>query len=93
MRLLREKPWMFGVRYVLPMVVIVVGVVLMLGGGEDNLLGGAGIVSAGAAIYLVNFLFRIGASGDDERQREQQAREHFDRHGHWPDQAPKHQDR
>jgi len=83
---------MFAVRYLLPLVVIVAGIVIMFGGGEDNLLGGAGIVSAGAAIYLVNFLFRIGASGDADRQREQQAREHFDRHGRWPDQAPKRRD-
>jgi hypothetical protein len=77
---------MFAVRYVLPAVVILVGVVIMFGGGENNLLGGAGIVSAGAAIYLINFLFRIGASGDAERDAEARAREHFEQHGHWPDQ-------
>jgi len=80
---------MFALRYALPGLVIVAGVVIMLGGGEDNLLGGAGIVSAGAAIYLVNFLFRLGASGDAERRAEAQAREHFEKHGHWPDQQPK----
>ncbi len=54
-------------------------------GSETELEGGASILSAGLAIYFINWLFRIGASGDLERDREDAAREHFDRHGRWPD--------
>jgi len=71
-------------RYGLPAVVTVGGLVVMFSGGENNTLGGAGIVSAGLAIYFVNWLFRIGAKGDREREREERAREHFDEHGSWP---------
>ncbi len=78
-------PVMFALRYVLPAVVTVIGVVLMAMGGETNVLGGAGFVSAGLAIYLINWLFRAGASGDREREREDAAREYFDAHGRWPD--------
>ncbi len=71
-------------RYVLPAVVVVAGIVVMAFGGETDLEGGGGIVSAGLAIFFINWLFRAGASGDREREREDRAREYFDRHGHWP---------
>jgi hypothetical protein len=75
-------------RYVLPGAVVVAGLVVMALGSETDLEGGGGIVSAGLAIFFVNWLFRTGAAGDLERQREDEAREYFDRHGHWPDQRP-----
>ena len=74
----------FGVRYVLPALATVVGIAIMALGGENNLEGGASIVSAGLAIYFVNWLFRIGAQGDRERDVEDAAREHYRRHGQWP---------
>jgi hypothetical protein len=72
-------------RYVLPAVVVLAGLVVMSLGGEAELEGGAAIVSAGLAIYFLNWLFRAGVAGEGEREREDQAREYFDRHGHWPD--------
>jgi hypothetical protein len=76
------------VRYVLPGVVIVAGVIVMSLGGEADLEGGAGIVGAGIAIFAVNWLIRVSAAGDRERDREQQARDFFDAHGRWPDEPP-----
>jgi hypothetical protein len=73
-----------GVRYVLPAVVTVAGVVVMAFGSETDLEGGASIVSAGLAIYFLNWLFRIGVTGDRERDAEQAAREYYKRHGRWP---------
>jgi hypothetical protein len=75
-------------RYVLPGAVVVAGLIAMALGSETDLEGGGGIVSAGLAIFFVNWLFRTGAAGDREREREDEAREYFDRHGHWPDQRP-----
>jgi hypothetical protein len=72
-------------RYVLPAAVILGGLIVMSLGGESELEGGAAIVSAGLAIYFLNWLFRAGVAGESERDREDQAREYFDRHGHWPD--------
>jgi len=76
---------MISIRYVLPLLVTLAGLVVMALGGENNLEGGAGIVSAGAAIYMVNWLFRAGATGDLEREREAAARDYFSEHGRWPD--------
>ncbi len=74
------------IRYGLPAAVVVGGAVVMAFGSEVDLEGGAGVISAGLAIYFVNWLFRIGASGDREREVEERAREYFTKHGRWPDQ-------
>jgi hypothetical protein len=80
-----RRGWLLpGIRYVLPVVVVTAGLVVMALGSESDLEGGASIVSAGLAIYFVNWLYRIGASGDRERDTEDRAREYFARHGHWP---------
>ncbi len=82
---LRPKGWLDVVRYVLPAVVVLGGLVVMSFGDENHLEGGAGIVSAGLAIFFVNWLFRAGVSGDREREAEEAARDYFERHGRWPD--------
>jgi hypothetical protein len=76
---------MVFVRYVLPAVVVAAGLIAMAFGTDISLEGGAGLVSAGLAIWLVNWLYRIGARGDAERDAEDRAREYFDRHGRWPE--------
>jgi hypothetical protein len=42
-------------------------------------------VGAGLALFLLNWLFRLGATGDKEREREDAAREYLAEHGRWPD--------
>ena len=80
------RRWLLiGVRYVLPAAVIIAGIVVMSLGSETDLEGGSGIVSAGLAIILVNWLFRAGIAGERQREREDAAREYFDRYGRWPD--------
>ena len=74
------------VRYWLPGIVIVGGIISLIVIGTDWALeGAAGVVGAGLAIFLVNFLYRIGASGDRERDEEEAARRYFDEHGRWPE--------
>jgi hypothetical protein len=73
-------------RYWLPAIVVAAGVAAMaLGPSDGGVEGGAAIVGAGLAIWAINILYRIGASGDRERDEEEQARDYFDRHGRWPD--------
>jgi hypothetical protein len=81
----RASTWLLtGIRYVLPAVVTLCGAVIMAFGSETDLEGGASIVSAGLAIYFLNWLYRIGVTGDRQRDTEEAAREYFARHGRWP---------
>ena len=75
------------IRYVLPAVIVLAGALMMaLTGPEDErYVAGGAMIGAGLAVALVNLMFRIGVAGDREREDEERAREHFDRHGRWPD--------
>jgi hypothetical protein len=73
------------VRYGVPALVVLAGLIAMCFGTDVSLEGGAGLVSAGLAIYFINWLFRIGVRGDAERDAEDRARDYFDRHGRWPE--------
>jgi hypothetical protein len=77
---------MFAVRYVLPVAFVVLGIVLYAidprGAGTEGLAMGLG---AAGAVLVLNLLFRIGVHGDQEREREEAARDYLARHGHWPD--------
>jgi hypothetical protein len=78
------------VRYGLGAAMVAGGVVLIVinpsGLGVD---GFAMAVGGGLSVLLINFLFRLGASGDRERQQEEDARTYFDEHGVWPDEEEK----
>ena len=50
--------------------------------------GWAMCVGSGLAVLLLNWLFRMGAKGDEERDAEESAREYLGTHGHWPDERP-----
>lgn len=73
------------VRYVLPSIVTFAGLVIMVaGGGDENWLeGGAAIVGAGLSIALLNWLHRVGISGEKARDKEDEEREFYDTHGYW----------
>jgi hypothetical protein len=62
--------------------------IVMAFGSEADLEGGAGIVSAGLAVYAMSWLYRASVDGDDAREEEEAARTYFDVHGRWPDEAP-----
>lgn len=61
-----------------------VAYIVVKGGTEASLHVGIPVFSAGASIWLLNFLYRVGVSGDHERTAEETAREFHDRHGRWP---------
>jgi len=78
------------IRIWLPVAIIVAGVVLVVarGGDETSWEGGAALWGAGLAVALLNWMYRFGVSGDRLREKEDEARRYFDRHGHWPDEPP-----
>jgi hypothetical protein len=90
---LPSTPFVLFLRWWLPAIVCLVGVAIAIvtkfdGEGLDAL---AAFVGAGSSIWLMNFLWRMGVSGEDERDKEAAARDFLTEHGHWPDEpAPDH---
>lgn len=69
---------------------VLAGIVLIvINPGGFGVEGFAMAVGAGLSVLLINFLFRLGVSGDREREREEKARRYFDEHGVWPDEETK----
>jgi hypothetical protein len=75
---------MLFVRWILPALICVGGLVAIIV-APDDAEAGAMIIGAGLSVWLLNFLYRVGVTGDRDRKREDDARAYFDRHGHWPD--------
>jgi hypothetical protein len=77
------------VRYVVPAAIILAGVLALI--VSDSLTGLEGFamgIGVAGSILLLNVLYRVGVSGDAERDREAEARDYFDEHGRWPDEQP-----
>lgn len=73
-------------RYGLPMILFVAGIALGFAFGWDltGVEACAAMWAAGASLFLMNLLMRMGISGDSDRDTEDEARAYFDRHGRWP---------
>lgn len=81
---------MIVVRYGIGAIMVLAGIVfIVVDPGGFGVEGFAMAVGGGLSVLLINFLFRIGVSGDREREQEEQARRYFDEHGVWPDEEPK----
>ena len=78
---------MIAVRYLLPLGIFLLGCALLLidGGGKTGWEGFFMATGAALSVLLLNWLFRLGAEGDLERDAEEAAREHMARTGRWPD--------
>ncbi len=77
------------IRYGIGAVMVTGGIVmLVLNPGGFGVDGFAMAVGGGLSVLMINFLFRLGAEGDLERQREEAARRYFDEHGVWPEDEP-----
>jgi hypothetical protein len=78
------------VRLWLPLAIIAGGFVVIVatGGSETGTEGGAGIIGAGLAVWLLNVMFRVGVQGEKDRDAEDEARDFYTEHGYWPDEAP-----
>jgi hypothetical protein len=72
-------------RYGIPALAVLAGIVAMCFGTQTSLVGGAGLIGAGLASWLIGWLYRVGVEGDSARDAEERARRHFERHGRWPD--------
>jgi len=74
------------VRWGVPLGLIVAGVLVLL---ETDIEGvGEALIAAAICTVIANLLFRFGFADQRDRDREEEAREFFDKHGHWPDEKP-----
>jgi hypothetical protein len=81
-----SSPLLRFTRHGIPALTVLAGVVAMCFGTDTSLVGGAGLIGAGIAIWLVAWLYRLGVQGDSARDAEERARQQFDRTGRWPQQ-------
>jgi len=81
---------LLALRYGIGAVMVVAGIVTLIvnpgGFGVDGFAMAAG---GGLSVLLINFLYRLGVSGDREREDEERARAYFDEHGEWPEEEVK----
>lgn len=81
----RQTRTELAVRYVLPGVIALAGVIVLIFNHSINGLEGfAMFIGVAGSILLLNVLYRIGVT-DVERDREERARVYYDEHGRWPD--------
>src|SRR5450755_4098832 len=64
-------------RYGIPALAVLAGIVAMCFGTATSLIGGAGLIGAGLASWLVSWLYRVGVEGDRARDAEERARRYF----------------
>lgn len=78
------KP-IYLLRYGLPIATAVAGIVIIVvGSGEIATTAGVVVIGVAFMVFIANVLARLTISSQDDRDREQEARETFIREGHWP---------
>ena len=76
----------------LPLAIAIAGVVLIILGGArtkgelGDSIASTGLVLVGVAVmvWMLNWLFRLSLGSNRDREREEEARRYYDRHGYWP---------
>jgi hypothetical protein len=85
-----SSPGMLVVRYGLGAVMILGGIVmLVISPASLGVDGFAMAVGGGLSVLLLNLLFRLSVSSEDDRAQEERARVYFDEHGEWPEEEPR----
>lgn len=70
-----------------PVLIAIAGLVaIVIGHGRTAAAGaGVGLVIVAIIVWMINWMYRMSVASNRERDREEEAREYFDRHGRWPD--------
>jgi hypothetical protein len=84
----RQRPsgLVLFLRYGLPILLFLAGIAVGFAYRWDltGVEACVAMFAAGASLFLMNLLMRMGISGDKDRDVEDEARAYFDRHGRWP---------
>jgi hypothetical protein len=70
----------------LPLGLAVVGLVMTVIGHGKTVIAAVGVclILIGLSVWLINWMFRLSVQSNRDRDREEEARNYFDRYGHWP---------
>jgi hypothetical protein len=78
------------VRYGIGIVGVIAGlVVLVINPGGLGVDGFGLLEGAGLSVLMLNWMYRVGVTGDREREQEEEARRYLEQHGHWPGESPR----
>jgi ABC-type transport system involved in cytochrome bd biosynthesis fused ATPase/permease subunit len=71
----------------LPLAIAVAGIVaIVIGhGSTGTAAAGVGLLIVAIIVWMVNWMYRMSVESNRERDREEEARDYFARHGRWPD--------
>jgi hypothetical protein len=71
----------------LPLAIAIGGAVAIVVGHGTNgtAAAGVGLLLVALIVWMINWMFRMSVASNRDRDREEQAREYFDRTGRWPD--------
>jgi ABC-type transport system involved in cytochrome bd biosynthesis fused ATPase/permease subunit len=76
-------------RWLLPLGVAIAGIVAIVIGharaSSPPAAAGVGLIIVALIVALINWMFRMSIQSNRDREREEEAREYFARHGRWPD--------
>ena len=70
----------------LPIALCLIGIIILIADGFDlfGVDAFAAFCGAGLSVALTNLLWRMGISGNQDRDDEEDARRYLAEHGHWP---------
>lgn len=72
-----------------PVAIAVAGLAgIVVGRGSANspwAAGGVGLIIVALIVWMINWMFRLAVQSNHDREREERARRHYERHGRWPD--------
>jgi protein-S-isoprenylcysteine O-methyltransferase Ste14 len=81
----------------LPLAIAVAGVVLIvIGHGRYSDLAnsrslesaaGVSLLLVALIVWMINLMYRLSVSSNEDREQDERAREYFDRTGRWPDES------
>ncbi len=82
-------PGLWLVRYGVPLLLAVLGVIGIIVGHAKTTIAAAGVVFLGLAltVWLLNWLYRMSVESNRDLERDEAARDYFSEHGHWPDEG------
>jgi hypothetical protein len=84
---MRSRWLLTATRLWLPLAIAVGGVVAIVIGHGHTATAAAGValIIAALTVWMINWMYRMSVESNRDRQREEEARDYFSRHGRWPD--------